>query len=112
MLQSDVLAPPSAPLLARERTRPGMEWLERFHAGERQVIEQVYREHFRTVDGAVGAVLSGADRETAIHEVFLRLINNDNLRRSFRGGELGAWLSVVSRNHAIDYARRRNREAP
>lgn len=89
-----------------------VEWLDRFHAGERPVIEEVYRTHFRTVDGAVGAVMSGADRETATHEVFFRLINNDGLRRSFKGGDLGAWLAVVSRNHAIDYVRRRNRESP
>ena len=29
-----------------------------------------------------------------------------------KGGDLGAWLAVVARNHAIDYVRRRGREAP
>jgi RNA polymerase sigma-70 factor, ECF subfamily len=90
----------------------GGPWLARFHAGERDTLELVYRQHFQTVHAAVGTVLAGADRETVIHEVFLRLLNEANFRRSFRGGDLGAWLAVVGRNHAIDYARRRNREAP
>jgi RNA polymerase sigma-70 factor, ECF subfamily len=89
-----------------------MEWVDRFYAGERRVLEEVYRENFAQVEAAVGVVLHGADRETAIHEVFLRVINSESFRRSFHGGDLGAWLSVVARNHAIDYARRRNRESP
>jgi RNA polymerase sigma-70 factor, ECF subfamily len=89
-----------------------MEWVDRFYAGERRVLEEVYRENFAQVEAAVGVVLHGADRETAIHEVFLRVINSETFRRSFHGGDLGAWLSVVARNHAIDYARRRNRESP
>ncbi|HET6280249.1 MAG TPA: sigma-70 family RNA polymerase sigma factor [Polyangia bacterium] len=115
VLQNDVAAlprPRTVTVVGGERTEIVIQWLDRFHAGERPVMEEVYRAHFRTVDGAIGGVMSGADRETATHEVFFRLINNDNLRRSFRGGDLGAWLAVVSRNHAIDYVRRRNRESP
>jgi RNA polymerase sigma-70 factor (ECF subfamily) len=89
-----------------------IEWVDRFYAGERQVLEEVYRDTFRHVDAMVGTVLHGADRETAIHEVFLRVLNSENFRRSFHGGDMGAWLAVVARNHAIDYARRRNRELP
>jgi RNA polymerase sigma-70 factor, ECF subfamily len=86
-------------------------WLQRFHAGDRRLIEAIYREHFDTVARAT-AVLSAADRETAIHEIFLRLLTQDHLRASFRGGSLAAWLTVISRNHAIDCMRRRSREVP
>ena len=89
-----------------------MEWVDRFYAGERQVLEEVYRENFEHVNVVVGTVLQGADRETVIHEMFLRVINSESFRRSFHGGDLSAWLGVVARNQAIDYARRRNREAP
>lgn len=89
-----------------------MEWLARFHGGERSITEQVYREFLDTVDRGVAAVLHGADRETVVHEVFLRLLTDGDLRRAFQGGDLGAWLLVIARNHAIDYARRRNRETP
>jgi RNA polymerase sigma-70 factor (ECF subfamily) len=87
-------------------------WLERFHAGDRPVLEQIYQQHFLRVDGAVGSVLAGADRETVVHELFLRLLRDPAFRRCFRGGNLSAWLSTVARNQAIDYSRRRNREAP
>jgi RNA polymerase sigma-70 factor (ECF subfamily) len=117
MVTSDILARPAVERFDAqgETGTPaamGTEWIDRFHTGEKPVLEGIYREHFETVDGAVGTVLVGADRETVIHEVFLRLLNNEGLRRSFRGGDLGAWLAVVSRNHAIDYVRRRNRERP
>lgn len=85
-------------------------WLERFHSGDLAVIEQCYREHFLTVERAVGSILSGADRETAIHEVFARLIAGAELRQSFRGGSFGAWLATVARNHALDLRRRLVRE--
>jgi RNA polymerase sigma-70 factor (ECF subfamily) len=73
-------------------------------------MEQCYREQFETVDRAVGGILGGADRETVVHEVFLRLLGDPALRCSFHGGALAAWLRTVARNQAIDYARRRRRE--
>jgi RNA polymerase sigma-70 factor (ECF subfamily) len=88
------------------------DWLRRFHEGERATIEHVYRDHFDTVGRAVGPLLGRADKETVIQEVFFRVITQAALRASFRGGDLGAWLAVVARNHAIDYLRRRNRETP
>jgi RNA polymerase sigma-70 factor (ECF subfamily) len=87
-------------------------WLRRFQEGDRAVIEEVYRQHFMTVARAVGLLLEPADKETAIHEIFLRLLTQPALRSSFREGDLGAWLAVVARNHAIDCARRRSRELP
>jgi RNA polymerase sigma-70 factor (ECF subfamily) len=92
-------------------TAPGASpWLRRFHDGDRKVIEELYREHFGTVGRAVGPVLGAADRETVVHEIFLRLLTQPALRTSFRDGDLGAWLTVIARNHAIDFTRRRNRE--
>jgi RNA polymerase sigma-70 factor (ECF subfamily) len=92
---------------------PGVSpWLGRFHDGDRVVLEEVYRQHFSTVQRAVGPVLGAADRETVIHEIFFRLLTQPALRSSFRDGDLGAWLTVISRNHAIDFARRSQREVP
>lgn len=87
-------------------------WLERFHAGERTALEEVYRSHVEAVHRAAAAVLAGADLETVVHEVFLRLMSSEDFRKGFRGGDLGAWLVVVARHQAIDYARRRQREQP
>ena len=86
-------------------------WLRAFHAGERTCLERCYRDQLATVDRAVAAIVStGADRETLVHEVFFRLLNEETLRRKFRGGSFAAWLRVVARNQAIDYARRRRLE--
>jgi RNA polymerase sigma-70 factor (ECF subfamily) len=87
-------------------------WLERFHAGARDVLEGCYRDHFKTVEHAVGQVLRGADKETVIHDVFLRLIASVDLRRGFAGGAFGPWLATVARNQAIDYWRRYRNERP
>jgi len=88
----------------------GDPWLKQFHAGDRGVLEQCYRDHFATVERAMGTLLGTADRETAIHELWTRLLEGAALRRSFQGGAFGAWLGVVARNHAIDLRRRITRE--
>jgi RNA polymerase sigma-70 factor (ECF subfamily) len=87
-------------------------WLARFHDGERDVLEGCYREHFATVTRAVGRILRGADQETVVHEVFLRMLSDAGFRGAFHGGNLGAWLTTVARNHAIDFLRRLGREEP
>ena len=58
----------------------------------------------------MGSLLGAADRETAIHELFSRLIGNADLRRSFQGGSFAAWLATVARHQAIDTWRRSARE--
>jgi RNA polymerase sigma-70 factor (ECF subfamily) len=88
------------------------DWLDDFHRGARRCLEACYRDHFDTVDRAVAALVAGADRETLVHEVFFRLLTDESLRRAFRGGAFAAWLRVVARNQAIDYARRRRLEVP
>ena len=87
-------------------------WLEGFHAGDRAVLDEVYRAHVDAVHRSAGGVLGGADLETVVHEVFFKVMTNAVLREGFQGGDLAAWLVVIARNHAIDYVRRRNREEP
>ena len=81
-----------------------------FHRGDADVIERCYRDYFDVVDSAIRQVLTPADRETVIHEVFWRLLSNPELRRSFHGGSMASWLATVTRNLAIDYLRRLSRE--
>jgi RNA polymerase sigma-70 factor (ECF subfamily) len=85
-------------------------WLDRFHAGERAVLGECYRDHFRVVESAVGQVLRGADKETVIHDVFLQLLAREELRRGFTGGSFAAWLATIARHQAIDFWRRYRRE--
>jgi RNA polymerase sigma-70 factor (ECF subfamily) len=88
----------------------GEDWLADFHEGASAALERFYREHFVTVERAVGRVLRGADRETVVHEVFFRIVSNGELRRRLRGGSPAAWIASVARNHAIDFQRRHRRE--
>jgi RNA polymerase sigma-70 factor (ECF subfamily) len=92
--------------------RERLSWLERFHAGDRTVLDEVYRGHVDAVHRSAAGVLGGADLETVVHEVFFRVMSNEELRRAFQGGDLAGWLVVVTRHHAIDYVRRRGRELP
>lgn len=97
--------------LAEAGARDDAAWLTRFHLGDRATLEDCYREQFAAVERAIAPLLRGADRETAIHEVFARLMSGAELRRSFQGGSLAAWLATIARNHAIDLRRRLAREA-
>jgi RNA polymerase sigma-70 factor (ECF subfamily) len=87
------------------------DWLASFHRADRATMEACYREHHAAVTRAVGTILTGADQETVVQEVFLRLLSNEQMRRTFVGGSIGAWLARVARNLAVDYWRRHRLEA-
>ncbi len=88
----------------------GAPWLAAFHAGERATLEGCYREHVGAVLAAATRVLPTVDAETVTHDVFLRLLTDDGMRATFKGGNLGGWLSVVAQRAAIDLFRRRRKE--
>jgi RNA polymerase sigma-70 factor (ECF subfamily) len=87
-------------------------WLANFHDGTPEAMGVFYRDHFATVDAAVGGILQGADRETVVQDVFARLMSDRRLRLAFQGGRLTAWLRTLSRNLAVDFARHRTFERP
>ncbi len=87
------------------------DWLDRFHAGDPDVLAACYQDHFEGVEQAIAGLVRGADRETVIHEVFFRLATSAPWRSSFQGGSLAAWLGTVARNLARDHLRRQRREA-
>jgi RNA polymerase sigma-70 factor (ECF subfamily) len=84
---------------------------QRFHAGERDFLGQLYRETYEVVDTAVGRVLRGADRETVVHDLYLRLLAKPELRQNFAGGSMRSWLSTLAHNLAVDYWRHHRRES-
>src|SRR5262245_19436772 len=90
----------------------GDEWLADFHRGDGAALQACYRQHRAAVDRAVGGLLGAADRETLIHELFSRLIVDEELRRSFGGGSFASWLAAVARHQALDLRRRLGRETP
>ncbi len=90
----------------------GDAWVAEFHRGGRETFAALYRDHFATVEAAVGRILHGADKETVIHDVFCQLMTSPAVRQGFHGGSFGAWLVTLSRNRAIDFHRRRRLEQP
>jgi RNA polymerase sigma-70 factor (ECF subfamily) len=97
-------------MASRPLPAPEAPWLDRFHAGDRAILDECYRNHFRVVESAVGQVLRGADKETVIHDVFLQLLARADLRHGFTGGSFTAWLATIARHQAIDFWRRYRRE--
>jgi len=110
----EMTGPPNPPRARSGCADHGTEsaWLEAFHRGDRDTLAGCYRDHFEAVERTIGSLLTGADRETVIHDVFSRLIAREELRRSFQGGAFPAWLATVARNAAIDFRRRYSREVP
>jgi RNA polymerase sigma-70 factor, ECF subfamily len=86
-------------------------FLAGFHAGEHWAVEKAYRDHGARVIAAARGLVGAVDAETIAHEVFYRLLANEKMRASFRGGNLGAWLCQVAVRSAVDDLRRRRREA-
>jgi RNA polymerase sigma-70 factor (ECF subfamily) len=84
--------------------------LAAFHEGDKATLATCYRTHYARVFATVARLLPPVDAETVVHEVFYRLLADRAMRESFHGKNLGAWLSSVARNLAIDFARRRRWE--
>lgn len=80
--------------------------LDAFHTGDRTLLARCYQDHFAAVEQAVGSLLSGADKETVVQDIFVQMLSDAAFRLNFQGGSLGAWLNQIARNRAIDYRRR------
>lgn len=85
-------------------------FLAAFHAGEHWAIEEAYREHVKRVIAAARRLVGPVDGETIAHDVFYRLLSKEEMRRSFQGGNLAAWLTQVAVRAAVDDLRKRRRE--
>lgn len=85
--------------------------LAAFHAGDRSTLERCYRDHYARIAAAAARIVRPVDAETVAHEVFHRLLASAEMREKFVGGDLGAWLTRVATNQAIDHQRRYAREA-
>ncbi|MBX3234089.1 MAG: sigma-70 family RNA polymerase sigma factor [Labilithrix sp.] len=96
--------------LAMKDVAEGDRFLAAFHAGERWAIEDAYKEHARRVIAAARRLVGPVDAETIAHDVFYRLLSRSDMRRSFQGGNLAAWLTQVAVRAAVDDLRKRRRE--
>lgn len=83
--------------------------LEAFYRGDRDVLTRVYRGTVGAVEGAVMRYCRGPDAESVVHDVYLRLVEREDVRRKFDGRKLTTWLCTSARNRAIDLLRRQRR---
>lgn len=86
--------------------------LAAFHAGREDVVHQVYRACAAALLREVGRTTGPAEAEAVVHDVFVELLRNGELRGRFTGGSLLAWLRQIARFKALDHARRARREIP
>ncbi len=77
-----------------------------FHRGDRRILQACYEDTFASVEQSVAGLLTGADRETVVQDVYFRLMTDADFRLTFQGGSLVSWLRAVARNRAIDFRRR------
>jgi RNA polymerase sigma factor (sigma-70 family) len=81
--------------------------LETFWRGDAAALEMLYRAHARRLLGTAGAVVGPAEAESVVHETFVELIRNQELRRRFTGGSMEAWLGAIARRKSLEHLRRR-----
>src|SRR5262249_21467802 len=53
-----------------------------------------------------------AEAEAVVHDLFVELLKNHQLRLQFQGGQLFAWLRQIARLKALEHLRRSGRHVP
>jgi RNA polymerase sigma factor (sigma-70 family) len=80
--------------------------LSAFHAGRADAVRAVYVRHGPALLRAVHAVAGPAEAEAVVHDVFVELLLNADLRARFTGGSLLAWLRQIARLKTLEHLRR------
>lgn len=85
--------------------------IERILCGERSGLKDIYEEYGRLICGTVmNVVKSPHDAEDVTSDFFIRLWS---IADTYAGGKgHRRWLTVIARNMAIDFLRRKSRELP
>lgn len=83
-----------------------------FHAGRVDVVHRIYREHGATLLRAASAIAGPAEAEAVVHDVFVEILRNADMRARFSGGVLLAWLRQVTRFKSLQHRRTASRLVP
>jgi RNA polymerase sigma factor (sigma-70 family) len=86
--------------------------LETFWRGDSEALEAIYRAHARRLLGTARAIVGPAEAESVVHETFVELIRNQDLRRRFTGGSIESWLGAIARRKSLEHLRRRGEIRP
>ena len=76
--------------------------------GQPQACQQIYQRFVRLVHGIALAHVPAQDADDVTQEVFVAVF--DRIASVRDGAALGAWVTKVARNSAIDHLRRRRRQ--
>jgi RNA polymerase sigma factor (sigma-70 family) len=83
-----------------------------FRAGHEAAIRKVYVAHAPTLMSDMRRHTGPAEAEAVVHDVFLELLQNPQLRAQFTGGVLLAWLRQIARLKALEHLRRARQPTP
>jgi RNA polymerase sigma factor (sigma-70 family) len=86
--------------------------LTAFHEGRAEVVRQIYLEHGARLLRELRTFTGPAEAEAVVHDVFVELIRNQELRTRFTGGSLLAWLRQIARLKGFEHLRRARRDIP
>jgi len=93
------------------QTQDDVELMQKMAAGDDQALLEVYDRYSRLVYTLAFHVLRDAHAaEDISQEIFLQLWRDPAAYNPERG-RLGAWITVIARNRAIDHLRRQQKEA-
>jgi RNA polymerase sigma factor (sigma-70 family) len=86
--------------------------LAAFHAGREETMHALYVAHVAALLRDLRAFIGPAEAEAVVHDVFVELLRNHDLRARFTGGALLAWLRQIARLKAFEHLRRARRYVP
>jgi RNA polymerase sigma factor (sigma-70 family) len=85
--------------------------LAAFHAGRADVVQGIYVTHGPALLRTIRAIAGPAEAEALVHDIFVDLLRNAELRARFQGGALLAWLRQIARLKSFEQRRRSARYA-
>lgn len=80
--------------------------LDGFHRGDEAAVEWAYRAYGRALLRHASRVVGVVDAESVVHDVFVEILRQRELRMRFSGGSLSAWLHEITRFKALEHRRR------
>jgi RNA polymerase sigma factor (sigma-70 family) len=86
--------------------------LDAFREGRAECVRHVYLQHGAGLLRDLRRHIGPAEAESVVHDVFVELLRNHDLRARFTGGSLFAWLRQIARLKAFEHLRRVRRDVP
>jgi RNA polymerase sigma factor (sigma-70 family) len=86
--------------------------LAAFHEGRQEVVHRIYITHGPALLRQLRRYAGPAEAESVVHDLFVELLKNRELRQRFKGGQMLAWLREIGRLKALEHLRKAGRQVP